>query len=481
MAIQGAIFDCDGTLLDTMIMWRGATNELLGRLGLPQTRALFDEIEPLSLHDTCTYLHEHYHVGESSEAIFAMLDEIVRAGYERTARPLPGILDLLESFKAHGVKMCVASSTAQKNLNYALKIAGIDHYFEKTFSTGGTIRSKEYPDIWKLAHEFLGTPDEATWVFEDTPFGVREGQAAGLKTVCFFDTRLARDEVACRKYSDIFVHSPAEVSYELISDYERGDCSCKAEAASYVADDTLADGVREATGAATGTAAGADTGAATLSALIVGASRDDAPHPDLVRALCAEADYVIAADGGLDTLMAADMMPHIYCGDADSAEQAHIERMKAQGVSHIMFPRDKYASDLSLAVDAACNEARRQHKQLRLSFTGISGGRADLNLISMGVVAHAFRYCPRIVENSYVARVLSPQACTSWEIKQPRARVSVIALAPKTCVSEQGMKWELDHEMLSLLGDMGISNEISKDVATITCHKGVAYVYCERA
>ena len=116
--------------------------------------------------------------------------------------------------------MGVASSTAQKNLNYALKIAGIDHYFEKTFSTGGTIRSKEYPDIWKLAHELLGTPAEATWVFEDTPFGVREGQAAGLKTVCFFDTRLARDEVACRKYSDIFVHSPAEVSYELISDYE---------------------------------------------------------------------------------------------------------------------------------------------------------------------------------------------------------------------------------------------------------------------
>ena len=121
---------------------------------------------------------------------------------------------------------------------------------------------------------------------------------------------------------------------------------------------------------------------------------------------------------------------------------------------------------------------------LDLTFTGVSGGRADLNLMSVGVIAHALAYCPRIVENSYEARILSPRARTSWEILRENCaptRISVIALERETIVSEQGCKWELDHEKLSFLGDMGISNEISQDAAVITCHKGLVYVYCEWA
>ena len=65
----------------------------------------------------------------------------------------------------------------------------------------------------------------------------------------------------------------------------------------------------------------------------------------------------------------------------------------------------------------------------------------------------------------------------TWTIENAEGKTfSIIAIAPNTKVSEQGLEWELDHSPLDLLADTGISNVVRK-TAKIQVHQGVAIGY----
>lgn len=457
MAIQAAIFDCDGTLLDTMDMWRNTTAQLLNSYGLELTKSLFDAIEPLTIVQTCDYIHQHCHVDASGDAVMQRFNEIIRNGYERSSVPLPGVCEFLQSLRAHGVRMVVASSTPKEHLEFALKRAGIFDFFERTFSTGGSIRSKEYPDIWEAAHTYLGTDASSTWVFEDTPFGVREAKVAKLNTVCIFDAHMQRDIETCKKFSDVFIHSYAELSYELLDDFEPLPDSCDAHQQGDLSDASAND---------------------VLSVLIVAGS----PAPSslkLVQKLARANDYLIAADGGANVLYKAGVIPQVFCGDTDSVDRDAYEWVTSCVEKKITFPREKYATDLQLALDCAVHEARRRRKLLHVTLTCASGGRADHALGVVGVLARAASYCPTIVEDSYTLQIISLRGRSHIHFAQTdiKKTVSVIALTPWTCISETGFKWNLSHYDLAQFSDEGISNVVEDSGATIVCHSGKAAVF----
>ena len=80
-----------------------------------------------------------------------------------------------------------------------------------------------------------------------------------------------------------------------------------------------------------------------------------------------------------------------------------------------------------------------------------------------------------IAEDKVVARIL--HAGESWTIEGAEGKTfSIIAVAPKTEVSEHGLEWELDHSPLGLLADTGISNVV-RSTATIQVHAGTAIAY----
>lgn len=447
MSIKAAIFDCDGTLLDSMPMWRTATKELFSRYGVEATQAIFDAIEPLSLPETCAYMHVELGIGKSADDVSHTLDEIVHKGYASCPGPLPHVVHFLENLRAHGVKMAVASSTSQKNLNFALEHFGIAHFFEKTFSTGGSIRSKEYPDIWEVACEYLGYDAEDTWVFEDAPFGVREAKRVGMHTVCIFDAHIQRDFDTCKAYSDIMITSYADLSYDRLNSWEKDEPT--------------------------------DLSHEAFQVLIVGGSPEH-PSSALLQDLAHHADYVIAADAGTNLLYKNNIVPDVYCGDSDSIEAKALSWVHEHAPISYDLPPKKYATDLGHAFELAYKAARAAHKTLYLTCTAVSGGRPDH---AMGVVALMLRhasYCPRIVEDGFEMRVLGFRARQNWNFdeKDVGKTLSVIAMSPKTCVSERGFEWNLDHVDLEQWSDLGISNMISEKSAEIVCHNGRMLVYC---
>lgn len=190
---------------------------------------------------------------------------------------------------------------------------------------------------------------------------------------------------------------------------------------------------------------------------------------DLLRRLAGECDHVIAVDSGLDALLGAGLSCDVYVGDADTVSDAG--RVLVDAAEAFEVERhDPYKdyTDLALALDSV----RRRWPGAEVVTTCATGGRPDMALSVLGLLANYKDAPVWIAEDKVIARIL--HAGESWTIEDAEGKTfSIIAIAPNTEVSEHGLEWELDHSPLGLLADTGISN-IVKTTATITVHQGTA-------
>ena len=196
---------------------------------------------------------------------------------------------------------------------------------------------------------------------------------------------------------------------------------------------------------------------------------------DLLRRLAGKCDHVVAVDRGLDALLGAGLSCDVYVGDAntvseagralvDAAEDFEVER-------HAPY---KDYTDLALALDSV----RRRWPGAEVVATCATGGRPDMALSVLGLLAGYEDAPVWITEDKVVARIL--HIGESWTIENAEGKTfSIIAIAPNTEVSEHGLEWELDHSPLGLLADTGISN-IVRSTAKIEIHTGTAIAYLLR-
>ncbi|MCR8907558.1 thiamine diphosphokinase [Thermophilibacter sp. ET337] len=447
MEIAGAIFDCDGTLVDSMGMWAHAWDWLAERHGkdpVPLSR-----IESLSLRDTCSYFHDELGIPDSTDELYEELCAHVRDAYEHEVALMPGAREFLDELASAGVPMVLASSTPVRELRCCLDVHGLSRYFADVVSTedvGG--RDKEFPDVYLEAARRLGAPREATWVFEDAPFGVRTARRAGFAVVGLINDHDGRREEDVRPFCDVFVHGFAELSVPLLRDYERP----------------------------------VPVHGAPLAALVVAGSPEPS-SPGLLAVLADEADYVICADGGADACRAAGVAPDVFCGDSDSASSEAAAWARAAARTCVGFPSEKYATDLSLALDCARHEASRQARPLAITLTCASGGRPDHALAVVGLLAGSGAARARIVEDAYEMRIVSAAGESRWYLgpDAPGATFSAVAVAPDTRIDERGMRWELDDHPMGLLDDLGISNVVTTPDAEVACRAGAVAAFLLRA
>lgn len=193
---------------------------------------------------------------------------------------------------------------------------------------------------------------------------------------------------------------------------------------------------------------------------------------DLLRQLAGECDHVVAVDRGLDALLSAGLGCDVYVGDADTVSDAGRALVDA-AVDFEVERHDPYKdyTDLALALDTI----RRRWSAAEVVATCATGGRPDMALSVLGLLA-SYEDAPIwIAEDKVVARIL--HAGESWTIEGAEGKTfSIIAIAPNTKVSEHGLEWELDHAQLALLADTGISNVV-RGTATIQVHAGTAIAY----
>lgn len=193
---------------------------------------------------------------------------------------------------------------------------------------------------------------------------------------------------------------------------------------------------------------------------------------DLLRRLAGECDHVVAVDRGLDALLGAGLSCDVYVGDADTVSDVGRALVDAADAFEVER-HDPYKdyTDLALALDSV----RRRWPGAEVVATCATGGRPDMALSVLGLLA-GYEDAPIwITEDKMVARIL--RADESWTIEgHEGSTFSIIAIAPNTEVSEHGLEWELDRAPLGLLADTGISNVV-RGTAKIQVHTGTAIAY----
>lgn len=190
-SLKGAIFDMDGTLVDSLmlwdIIWERLGEKFLGDRGFKPTEKDDKIVRTSTLKDAMQHIHNVYKIGGSGDSLHAEAKDIMIKFYSEEVKLKDGVAEFLEYCKKKGVKMCIASATEISLIEIAAKHCGIEKYFDKIFSCAGIGKGKDKPDIYLMALDYLGTKKEESCVFEDSHIAIQTADSIGMKTVGIYD------------------------------------------------------------------------------------------------------------------------------------------------------------------------------------------------------------------------------------------------------------------------------------------------------
>ena len=202
---KAAIFDLDGTLLDSMGLWAQIDAEFLARRGIEATEDYIQAVTPLSFNDAAEYTIARYGLDESSEGIIAEWNQMSRDAYRHRVQMKPDAKEYLLHLKGSGVKLGVATALAPDLFNPALEHNGVLHLFDAFASLGEVKRGKGYPDIYLLASHRLGAAPAQCMVFEDISAGIGGAKAGGFRTCGVYDPYSAYEWAEIQGMADMTV------------------------------------------------------------------------------------------------------------------------------------------------------------------------------------------------------------------------------------------------------------------------------------
>ena len=186
-SIKGAIFDVDGTLLDSMPVWESVASDYLLSRGVHPRPDLNDDLSALGGHEIPAYFQAEYGLRESAEDIQNGIYDLLEEFYFLKAMPKEGVFPVLDALRERGAKMCVATATDRWLIEPALQRCGLLGYFGRIFTCAEEKTSKSSPDIYIRAAAFLGTDIDCTLVFEDALYAIRSAKRAGFPVVGVYD------------------------------------------------------------------------------------------------------------------------------------------------------------------------------------------------------------------------------------------------------------------------------------------------------
>lgn len=204
--IRGAIFDVDGTLLDSLSIWDTVAEDYLRSLGIEPRENLAETFKTFSLEQSAEYFRSVYGVKQSVKEIMDGIDAMMETFYRQTAPLKPGAAEFLRALAQNGVKMAVATATDRHLIEAALTRCGVRAYFTDIFTCTSVGKSKNEPDIYRAAREALGTKKEDTWVFEDAYHAAKTAADDGFPVAALFDA--SEDEQdALKKTAKLYLRS----------------------------------------------------------------------------------------------------------------------------------------------------------------------------------------------------------------------------------------------------------------------------------
>jgi HAD superfamily hydrolase (TIGR01509 family) len=178
----GYIFDCDGTLADTMPLHYRAWKRLVGELGGSFSEELFYQLGGKPTLQLLELLRDQHglKVGDTHRAARRKEEYFVAMIHE--VEPIEPVLQIARRW--HGIKpLAVASGGFRRNVEMTLDAIGIRSLFDTLVCVEDYARGKPFPDAFVEAARRMHVPPGDCLVFEDSPLGLQAAKAAGIQCV----------------------------------------------------------------------------------------------------------------------------------------------------------------------------------------------------------------------------------------------------------------------------------------------------------
>lgn len=207
MRLQSAIFDMDGTLLDSMHIWNHLASDLMRAQGYDPTPDLDEKVKVMSLRQGVEYCKRVYHLPQSPEEIEAMVAAQVEDFYRHRVTAKPGVEQFLSLLKMQGVWMYVATATSRPLAEDALRCAGLSDYFRGIVTCGEVCQGKDSPEIYERAMRRLQSNKRDTVVFEDALHAIVTAKAAGFRVAAVYDPSAEAEQPQIQAAADYYIRS----------------------------------------------------------------------------------------------------------------------------------------------------------------------------------------------------------------------------------------------------------------------------------
>ena len=222
MKIKGAIFDMDGTLVDSLsfweVLWTRIGERYLGIKNFKPSEEVDKSVRTMIFTKAMAYVKDVLGIEANEEEIVEFGTSSLADFYRNVVLCKRGAKEILDALEAKGIKMCLATATDMKYVNIALDKLDLRKYFTAIMSCADIGKGKDQPDIYLNASAALGFDREDICVFEDSYVALETAKAIDLKTIGIFDkNNFGQDRL--EKASIIYLGENRSLA-ELISEIE---------------------------------------------------------------------------------------------------------------------------------------------------------------------------------------------------------------------------------------------------------------------
>ena len=183
-----AIFDMDGTLVDSMAFWQRLGREFLASQNITErVDEVLERIIPMTMIESAALFIQEFGLSRTQEDLAAEMNAIMERHYRSDIPLKPGVPEYLNMLRSNGVKMCVASATPVHLIRACLTRLGVAEYFSFLISCDEAGAGKDRPGVYLLASEKLEAAPQETAVYE-------EGFLIQLKAGMVYELRAVWEE-----------------------------------------------------------------------------------------------------------------------------------------------------------------------------------------------------------------------------------------------------------------------------------------------
>lgn len=198
-----AIFDMDGTLIDSMGCWQRLGREYLAKMGVRENvEPVIERIKPMTMLESSAVFMEAFGIPGPPERIAAEMNAMMDAHYRSDIPLKSGAADYLRALQRKGVRLCVATATPEPLARACLERLGVADCFAFLLICDAVAAGKDRPDVFLEAARRLGAVPEDVAVYEDAIYAARTAKAAGFWVAGVYDDASAADWAALNALCD---------------------------------------------------------------------------------------------------------------------------------------------------------------------------------------------------------------------------------------------------------------------------------------